>query len=1019
MQALYYNTGSFGLTHLLGLDITGSYTQRFDYSNITELIPCSSLQEIVAFKNGSRYASFPIAETNLYYTDVNFVNQVTSSVSMSQSPYNLEKAGIFPINFIFSPSLINTSSLDTVLITKNVLSSSGDTYATGSLLLTASFDANTLILIKNNTQFINNIIDRRYFENFIFFVGLTESHEVYNNLFYDFNLDGFINMRERNKGKLVDSGSNGISAAENLAQAINLVLSGSNSSSSLDLLMASASGGTLILSSSYPGTLGNDISLYSYKIPSNFKSASSIDYYFQNKILQLSGGTDFLPEVYTTESIISASTSIFNGTISLVSGESYNIIVSGSGQFYTSSIIVTNTATRVVELYATASNQYLTASFYPLTSVERTIEVSTGVLPSLQLSWVDTGSMPYSNTGSLSEWSDYLQSQITIISSSSDTNLYFAGSGLANQQQLNLLSQNINTCNLFGFTNLNSININGNLLSSFINLDEAPNLVYYDCGNNNITGSIPDFTHANTISTIICSNNKISGSLSGLLYLPYLSKLDCSYNFITGSTLNLSSSYGVTYLNFSNNQLSGGLEDLTGANSLQYFNCSNNNLSGSISNLSNLYFLQDFYCQNNILTGSIPDLSNTQIVNFDCSNNLLDGGINNLISCSSFINFNCSYNLLTGSIPDLSSTINLSNFDCSNNSLGAGIPNLDNNINLTNFNCGYNFITGSIPNLLNNQKLVYFRCNNNNITGSIDIGNVNIQLFDCSVNNLDGSIINIGGSGSLKYFDCSYNYLIGTIPSISDYSKLEYFNCSNNNLTGSIPDTTNNNNLTTFICNNNNLDGGINSLGRFIQTFDCSNNYLTGSIPNASLLSNLQYFNCENNNLSGGIDLTGLSDLDTFMAGYNELSGSILSLSGCINLVHFDCLENELTGSIPSLNSCVSLSYFDVSGNKITGSIPDLANNQQLTYLGLDNNKLTGYTTASVGTISPYLLDISAGNNLLTQAAVDGFLHDLDVAGGLNGQVFLNGTGNAIPSATGLLYTASLKSKGWYVGVNH
>jgi hypothetical protein len=59
-----------------------------------------------------------------------------------------------------------------------------------------------------------------------------------------------------------------------------------------------------------------------------------------------------------------------------------------------------------------------------------------------------------------------------------------------------------------------------------------------------------------------------------------------------------------------------------------------------------------------------------------------------------------------------------------------------------------------------------------------------------------------------------------------------------------------------------------------------------------------------------------------------------------------------------------------------------------------------------------------ANENQLNVSAVDGILVDLDNAGGLNGQLFLEGGANATPSATGLTAKANLNSKGWYVITN-
>jgi Leucine-rich repeat (LRR) protein len=364
---------------------------------------------------------------------------------------------------------------------------------------------------------------------------------------------------------------------------------------------------------------------------------------------------------------------------------------------------------------------------------------------------------------------------------------------------------------------------------------------------------------------------------------------------------------------------------------------------------------------------------------------------------------------------------NLSVFNITTGSLNV-FPNLINIPNIVDLDLTYNNISDSIPvSYLNNIHLQTFSCSFNNIIGNIEttinILPTSIKTIDVSHNNLTGSIPMLSHSINLQTFNCSHNKLSGSIGSLFNSYNLQYFYCNNNALTGSIPNLSDAISLHEFNCSHNKLSGSISNISSnyVLNYFDCSYNYLSGSINN--LPQSLIQFIVNNNNLTGSINLSGSINLETFNAGYNKLSGSILSLEGCVSLSYFNCFENDLTGSIPSINDCTALTYFDVSGNSLIGSIPNLSYAQQLTYVAFDNNKLTSYTSAS-GIISPSLLEISAGNNLLNQSAVDGILYDLDVAGGINGEVYLNGTGNSAPSSIGLLYTSSLKSKGWYVGIN-
>lgn len=66
----------------------------------------------------------------------------------------------------------------------------------------------------------------------------------------------------------------------------------------------------------------------------------------------------------------------------------------------------------------------------------------------------------------------------------------------------------------------------------------------------------------------------------------------------------------------------------------------------------------------------------------------------------------------------------------------------------------------------------------------------------------------------------------------------------------------------------------------------------------------------------------------------------------------------------------------------------------------------------------PLLVTLNLLNNLLTEAAVDAILAALDTNGASGGTVTLNGTGNAAPSAAGLVSKANLVAKSWTVNHN-
>lgn len=73
MQELYYTSASSSLT-LYKED--GTVNQ---WNNISSLIVCSSLYEIIAFSSSVQLVAFPIENTNLYYFPINISSPLTSS----------------------------------------------------------------------------------------------------------------------------------------------------------------------------------------------------------------------------------------------------------------------------------------------------------------------------------------------------------------------------------------------------------------------------------------------------------------------------------------------------------------------------------------------------------------------------------------------------------------------------------------------------------------------------------------------------------------------------------------------------------------------------------------------------------------------------------------------------------------------------------------------------------------------------------------------------------------------------
>ena len=175
---------------------------------------------------------------------------------------------------------------------------------------------------------------------------------------------------------------------------------------------------------------------------------------------------------------------------------------------------------------------------------------------------------------------------------------------------------------------------------------------------------------------------------------PALTYFDCRQNQLTGSIPDISNT-SIVEFNISQNQLTGSIPDLRSHTSLVYYQVNHNKLTGSIPDISSNSLLLMFDCASNQLTGSIPDISsNTKLSSYSVGINQLTGSIPDLSSNVELREFSCSLNKLTGSIPDLSSNTKLTLFHCFTNKLtgwdGGSVSNT-----LGNFRAEDNALTQS------------------------------------------------------------------------------------------------------------------------------------------------------------------------------------------------------------------------------------------------------------------------------------------------------------------------------------
>lgn len=99
---------------------------------------------------------------------------------------------------------------------------------------------------------------------------------------------------------------------------------------------------------------------------------------------------------------------------------------------------------------------------------------------------------------------------------------------------------------------------------------------------------------------------------------------------------------------------------------------------------------------------------------------------------------------------------------------------------------------------------------------------------------------------------------------------------------------------------------------------------------------------------------------------YNNMTGSLPSLSSFPNLLYFLVNNNQLTGTIPSLINNPALVGFNVSNNQLTGSIPAMTEQTAWNTFNVSYNQLTGSLPELTGVGVATLRTFAAEHNQLT-----------------------------------------------------
>jgi Leucine-rich repeat (LRR) protein len=237
---------------------------------------------------------------------------------------------------------------------------------------------------------------------------------------------------------------------------------------------------------------------------------------------------------------------------------------------------------------------------------------------------------------------------------------------------------------------------------------------------------------------------------------------------------------------------------------------------------------------------------------------------------------------------------------------------------------------------------------------------------------------------------------------INKFPNIERLAMPNNDMSGYVPDLSKLKYLTHLLLNDNRL--------------------LIGPPPSVrSAYATLQQYRIDSCGFEGSFDdfsnFTAITIFDT--SGNSKINGSIPILRKCSSLVTFNIRSCSISDNFPEwLNELTSLVTLRFDQNNICGSISSLTGLNSLVTFNVNNNPgINGYTAS---TISVTCTSFTATSCSLPQSAVDQILADFVTNLGSRpvGTISLGGSGNAAPSAAGIVNKNTLVTAGWTVTTN-
>ncbi|KHN11853.1 receptor-like protein 7 [Glycine soja] len=477
---------------------------------------------------------------------------------------------------------------------------------------------------------------------------------------------------------------------------------------------------------------------------------------------------------------------------------------------------------------------------------------------------------------------------------------------------------------IFQIQKLNVLDVsnNQNLCGSLPNFSQDGYLQALNVSNTNFSGQLPGtISNLKQLSTLDLSTCQFNGTLpTSLSRLTRLVHLDLSFNNFSGPLPSLNKTKNLKYLSLFQNDLSGQITSINwkGLSNLIRINLGDNSLSGKVPpTLFTLPFLQELILSHNDFDGVLDEFQNASFSTLqfvDLSNNKFQGPIP-----MSFLHLR-SLGYLHLSSNKFNGTIRLDMFQKLQNLHILGLS--DNNLTVdATFNDDHGL--SSFPMLKN------------------------LYLGNCKLRKIPSFLSN---QSQLVALDLSNNQIEGMIPNwIWRFDNMLDMNLSNNFFIGMEGPFEN------LICNawmvdlhSNQLRGSIPNFVRGAVHLDFSNNKFSFIPPDIRESLRFTYFlSLSNNSFHGKIpqSFCNCSILRMLDLSHNSFNGSmpecLTSRSSTIRVL--DIGGNKLTGSISNtIPSSCNLRFLNLNGNFLGGTIPkSLVNCQNLEVLNLGNNMLS------------------------------------------------------------------------------